>query len=138
MALRIEQVLADRGEMGLTGATLEEVCPALPVQGEIVFKEVRQRLYGLEETVAQLQAKVALLSAAVENKIDQYRDDTAQRFQDLLIQERKRSDSLLSGYSKLNQKYWALQWLRDKDRKKAKPVTSTDEVDLDFGAAVEE
>ncbi|OIP44090.1 MAG: hypothetical protein AUK28_11080 [Desulfobacterales bacterium CG2_30_60_27] len=134
----IEQVLADRGEMGLTGATLAEASQAITEPAGGVPQEVRQRLQGLEETVARLQAKLVLLNDAVEKKIDQYRDDTSQRFQELLIQERKRSDSLLSGYSKLNQKYWALQWLRDKDRKKAKPVPAAEEVDLDFGGAGEE
>lgn len=132
----IEQVLADRGEMGLTGASLDVVPQVVTELVAALPQEAQLRLQGLEKTVAQLQAEVGRLTGLVENKIDQYRDDTAQRFQELLIQERKRSDSLLSGYSKLNQKYWALQWLRDKDRQKVKPVATAEAVDLDFGPAV--
>jgi hypothetical protein len=79
-----------------------------------------------------------MLGEALEKKLEHYRQDAALRLQEMLVQERKRSDSLLSGYSKLNQKYWALQWLRDKEKKKGSPLTVAEEVDVDFGDGEEE
>jgi len=141
----IEQVLADRGDMGLASSPAPAGAVAPFIGGAVeggVSLELLERLHGLENTVARLQTQVEQLLVGMDKKVDQYREDTAQRFQEMLIKERKRSDSLLSGYSRLNQKYWALQWLRNKEKKglKSAPVKTVadrepmveGDFDLDF------
>lgn len=129
----VQQVLADRGEMGLVAVQKDGVdkgaetgCSAgMPL-------DVTLRLQEMENTIGKLQAKIDMLSVMVEKKIEQVREDGIQWLQDSLIKERKRSDSLLTGFTKLNQKYWALQWKVKKQEPSRRSSEQTDSDDGDF------
>lgn len=135
----IQQVLADRGEMGLVSINKEDSGKKSKFDdGQVsIPSDISVRLQTMESTIGKLEAKVEMLSEMVEKKIDQVQKEGIVRLQESLLKERKRSDSLLSGYSKLNQKYWALQW--KSQRKEPTKKTSSDfiiendgEIDLEL------
>ena len=132
----IEQVLADRGDLGLP---LGEPAGATSVVSQSSGNtaeapaDLLNRIRVLEHSMATLQYQVDHLVSGMEKKLGQQQQDTVKRLQDLLVQERKRSDSLLSGYARLNQKYLAMQWSGKQDSRAIEPDATDDDFDLDLG-----
>ncbi len=128
----IQQVLADRGEMGLACLTQEESEPVSDVSAGMT-NDVSLRMQAMETTIGKLEAKIEMLTDKIDKKIDQIHNEGIQRLQDSLSKERLRSDSLLSGYSKLNQKYWALQWkVKKKNPSQREMIDSANVSDRDY------
>ena len=134
----IQQVLADRGEMGLVSTHADDSSGAPAIEGGVSIPgDVSLRLQTMENTIGKLEAKVQMLTELVDKKLDQVQKEGIQRLQQSLLKERKRSDSLLSGYSKLNQKYWALQWKTQNKTPNKKTssdfiVDNSEEIDLEL------
>jgi general secretion pathway protein A len=96
----IEQVIEDKGGMGLAGGPADETKP-----GEAVDNGLRARLDALEARVLHLQSQVEGHVAELDKRAYSLRKDLIHRLKALLLSERKRSDTLLVHYTALKTKY---------------------------------
>jgi general secretion pathway protein A len=99
----IEQVIEDKGGMGLVGGKAAQGDAIKPEDGG--DNGLRARLDALEAMVVQLQNLVKGHAAALDERANGYRKDLIQRLRELLLAERKRSDTLLVHYTALRAKY---------------------------------
>ncbi len=123
----IGQILEDNGGMGLfpvpsSQAGVPSSPPAvmdeddLPVPAaDFAGGEFLERFHAMENNVNQLQMRVEWQIAELEKRAEGFKDELVRKLNKLLAIERKRSDRLLSAYSRLNEKFWALKWQHDKE-----------------------
>ena len=112
----IEQVVQDRGGLEVEiGPAVEEPHP-LTATHEKNEPELTDRLRVLEAGVRKLQMQIEWQMGELDRRAEGFQTNLVGKLNDLLLQERKKSDSLLVEYSKLRVKYRALlkQRLRDK------------------------
>jgi len=112
----IEQVIKDRGGLEVEiGPGVEESHPLKTTQVK-TEPEFVDRLSALEASVRKLQMQMEWQMGELDRRAEGFQTDLIGRLNDLLLQERKRTDRLLVEYSQLRVKYRALlkQRLRDK------------------------
>jgi len=105
----IEQVLADKGGMGLASAAGTGVAPGGETKpGDGTDNGLRERIEALEARVGRLQKLVETHVAELDKRAKGFREDFAHRLRGLLLSERTRSDRLLIHYTALREKYRGL------------------------------
>lgn len=112
----IEQVIQDRGGLEVEmGPAVEEPSP-LTATHEKNEPELIDRLRVLEAGVRKLQMQIEWQMGELDRRAEGFQTNLVGKLNDLLLQERKRTDRLLVEYSQLRVKYRALlkQRLRDK------------------------
>ena len=107
----IEQVIKDKGGMGLT-AEVEKHKGSLSLLGESeVGKTDGERIQKLEDSLQLLKMQVDFLAktmVALNNKTENFTKHMDRKLEKLLNFERKRSDKLMVAYTRLKVKYDAL------------------------------
>jgi general secretion pathway protein A len=98
----IEQVIKDKGGMGLAGYEARPGEEAKPVGG--ADNGMGARLEALEARVVNLQNLVDGRLAELDHRAEGFRKDLIQKLKGLLVAERKRSDTLLVHYTALKAK----------------------------------
>ncbi len=86
-------------------------------------QEMLRRLEMLEAAVRKLSAHFVHRMEELERRSNWFKDKLVARFRERLLRERKRSNMLLGKYTRLGEKYKALQKERS-DRKKAQATQS--------------
>jgi general secretion pathway protein A len=117
----IEQVIKDKGGMGLTDETGEFKKSAFLFYDEKIQEEDTDRLKRLEDVVVLMKRQVDYVSAQMEKleaKVEGFQENLDRTLKDLLVEERKQNDRLLIAYSKLRVKYHNLMklWKMKKER----------------------
>jgi general secretion pathway protein A len=117
----IEQVIKDKGGMGLTVET-ENNKKDFSFCREQIHEENLDRLQRLEDAVVLMKRQgdcVAALMEKLEEKVNGFQESLDGTLKDLLVKERKRNDNLLMSYSKLKLKYEYLanRWKSNKIKK---------------------
>ena len=101
----IEQVISDKGGMGINAETEnKESSSSSNVELE-AGKADWARLQRLEDAVRLLQIQMDSQVKELEQRSEGFKDDLVQKLNNLLLQERKRSDKLLAEYSRLKARY---------------------------------
>jgi len=112
----LEQVIQDRGGLEVEiGPAVDEPYP-LTATHEKNEPELIDRLKVLEAGVRKLQMQLEWQMDDLDRRAEGFQSNLISKLNDLLLQERKRTDRLLIEYSQLRVKYKALlkQRLRDK------------------------
>jgi len=100
----VEQVIKDRGSMGLNAKTKNKKGP-FSIYTE---QKDRERLERLEDAVPLLQKQIDSLIDTMENlenKAELFTKDIDRKLERLLLFERKRNDKLMVAYTRLKVKY---------------------------------
>lgn len=113
----IEQVIQDRGGLEVEiGPDVEEPSP-LTATHEKNEPELIDRLRLLEAGVRKLQMQIEWQMGELDRRAEGFQTNLIGKLNDLLLQERKRTDRLLVEYSQLRVKYRALLKQRFRDKK---------------------
>jgi len=99
----IEQVIQDRGGMGLGGPGLSAPCALTEVVGENV--DVLGRMHNMEKSLAELKMQVDWMIGNLKETAEGYKDDLVHKIKELYILERERSEKLIIRYTLLKEKY---------------------------------
>lgn len=112
----IEQVIQDRGGLEVEIGPADEEPNPLTATHEKTEPEIIDRLRVLEAGVRKLQMQIEWQMGELDRRAEGFQTSLIGKLNDLLLQERKRNDTLLVEYSQLKVKYRALlkQRLRDK------------------------
>jgi general secretion pathway protein A len=105
----IEQVIKDKGGMGLKGEMEEETSHPSEESVEGNGHMALHRLETLEVNVRKLNMQMEWQVAELERRAESYKDELLLNLKNLLIRERKRSDTLLVENHRLKKKYEALE-----------------------------
>lgn len=100
----IEQVLHDKGGMGLEVAMEEKTLPPA-TSSATPPDEVMEKIHSLEENVRALRMQMDLQVEELRGRADGFRDDMIARLTNLLQEERKKHDTLLAEHVRLQAKY---------------------------------
>ena len=103
----IEQVIKDKGGMGLTVKT-ENKKSAFLFYNEQTHEENLDRLLRLEDAVALMKRQgdyVAAQMEKLEKKVKEFQGNLDGTLKDLFVEERERNNNLIAAYSKLKVKY---------------------------------
>jgi general secretion pathway protein A len=122
----IEQVIKDKGGMGLTVLT-ENKKVAFSFNDEQIDEEDMDRFQRLENTVLLMKRQVDYVEgqmAKLEEKIKGFQENLNGSLKSLLIQERKRNDHLLLRYSNLKANYDGLINQRKREKASSTPNDS--------------
>ena len=117
----IEQVIKDKGGMGLTVKT-ENKKSAFLFYNEQTHEENLDRLLRLEDAVALMKRQgdyVAAQMEKLENKVKEFQGNLDGTLKDLFVEERERNNNLIAAYSKLKVKYDNLMKLWKMKKKSA-------------------
>lgn len=105
----VEQVLVDKGGMGLASAAGVEVGQGGETKpGDETDNGLRERIETLEARVGRLQDLLETHVAELDRWAKGFRKDLIDRLRELLLSERERSDRLLVQYTALREKYRGL------------------------------
>jgi general secretion pathway protein A len=96
----IEQVIKDKEGMGLAGEREKTTGETRP-EGDATGKVLRSRIDALEKRVEHLQRVVEGQMAEIDKRVNGLGDEKVLRLKELLLNERKRSDTLLIHYTAL-------------------------------------
>ncbi|HNY66920.1 MAG TPA: XrtA-associated ATPase [Deltaproteobacteria bacterium] len=124
--LVVEQVITDRDGMGLGMCPQEDKTPDAPPQPEHAGAVVMGRLEALETRLEALQSLVEGQMAALQTRSDSDREELVRKMKDLYAQERKKNDKLIFEYSRLKEKYLALQAEKERLESEEKPEDQSD------------
>ena len=118
----IEQVIQDKGGMGLADKTDTDKKDAFSFYDEQAHEIAAGRLQKLEDAVVLMKRQVDYVSAQMEKleaKVKEFQGNLDHTLKDLLVEERKQNDRLLIAYSKLRVKYHDLMklWKMKKEKK---------------------
>ena len=125
----IEQVIQDKGGMGLTNETDEFKKGAFSFYDEKTREENMDRLQRLEDAIILMKRQVDYVSAQMEKleeTVKGFQENLDHTLKDLLVEERKQNDQLLIAYSRLRVKYHNL--MKVWKMKKEKPASDDDEI----------
>jgi general secretion pathway protein A len=104
----IEQVIKDKGGMGLNAETENKENLSSSSVGQEVDKAAMVRLQKLEDTIQLMQGQYDSMMNVMEDlekKTDILRKDIDRKLEKLLLFERKKNDDLLVDYTRLKQIY---------------------------------
>ena len=105
----VEQVLADKGGMGLASAAGAEVAQGGETKpGHGSDNGLRERIEALEARVGQLQNLLETHVAELDKPTNGVKKDIIDRLSKLLLSERQRGDRILGHYRALVAKYRGL------------------------------
>jgi putative secretion ATPase (PEP-CTERM system associated) len=107
-ALVIEQMLQDRGGMGLESDGCGAESSRMPMSDE-KSSEIMSRLKTLEDQLGKIRMQVEWQIEAMERNADSFRDELVRKLKELYTIERNRNDKLVSELARLREKYAALQ-----------------------------
>jgi general secretion pathway protein A len=127
----IEQVIKDKGGMGLAVETDENKNGAFSFCDGHIFEENTARLQKLENAVVLMKRQmdyVSSLAEKQEEKVKGFQENLDHTLKDLLLEEKKKNDQLLIAYSRLQVKYYNLMKLWK--MKKEKQVEDEDDGDV--------
>jgi general secretion pathway protein A len=127
----IEQVIKDKGGMGLTNETDKNKTGAFSFYDEQIHEETADRLQRLEDAVVLMKRQVDYVAAQterMEKNVKGFQENLDHTLKDLLVEERKRNDQLLIAFSRLKVKYHNLMKLWK--MKKETPAAEDGEVIL--------
>ena len=127
----IEQVIKDKGGMGLSTGNEKKMSPFSFYDENDATEAGKERLQRLEDAVVLMKHQVDHVSAQMdklEEKIKGFQENLDVTLKDLLIEERKQNDKLLIAYSRLRVKYYNLMKLWK--MKKETPVSDDSEIIL--------
>ena len=125
----IEQVIIDKGGMGLASETDENPKGAFSFYDEQTREENTDRMQRLEDAVVLMKRQVDYVSSQMEKlekDVKGFQENLDHTLKDLLVEERKQNDQLLIAYSKLKVKYHNLMKLWK--MKKEKPASDDGEI----------
>ena len=103
----IEQVIKDKGGMGLTVET-ENKKGAFSFCNEQTHEENIDRLLRLEDAVVLMKRQadyVVVQMEKLENNVKEFQENLDGTLKDLFVEERERNNNLMAAYSKLKVKY---------------------------------
>lgn len=100
----IEQVIRDRRETGCLHPSSGDEGTKIPVEPGRDNGNVLGRLQSLEERVARISAILDWQIQEHERRTESYKDSLVEKLENMLTEERKRSDRLLFQYSQLRDK----------------------------------
>jgi type II secretory pathway predicted ATPase ExeA len=103
----IEQVIKDKGGMGLTVET-ENKKGAFSFCNEQTHEENLDRLLRLEDAVVLMKRQadyVVVQMEKLENNVKEFQENLDGTLKDLFVEERERNNNLMAAYSKLKVKY---------------------------------
>lgn len=117
----IEQVIKDKGGMGLRDDSDENQKGSFTFYDEKNREETADRMQRLEESVVLMKRQVDYVSSQMEKleaKVNAFQENIDYTLKDLLAEERKQNNRLLIAYSKLKVKYQNLMklWKMNKGR----------------------
>jgi general secretion pathway protein A len=117
----IEQVIKDKGGMGLTDETDGNNKAGFSFHDKQGHEENTDRLQRLEDAAVLMKRQVDYVAAQMEKlegKVKGFQENLDRTLKDLLVEERKRNDQLLIAYSKLKVRYHNLMkiWRMKKER----------------------
>ncbi|MCJ7539109.1 MAG: hypothetical protein MUO88_05530, partial [Desulfobacterales bacterium] len=104
----IEQVVKDKGGMGINVETENKAGASLSSDEQEVDKEAMVRLQKLEDANQLMQRQIDSLRdimEELEGRLNTFKKETDPKLERLLLLERKRNDKLLVAYSQLKVKY---------------------------------
>ena len=120
----IEQVIKDKGGMGLTEKTDENNKSSFSFYDEKGHKENTGRLQKLEDAISPMKRQINNLSTRME-KLEEhvigFQKNLDHTLKDLLVEEQKRNDQLLIDHTRLEVKYHNLMKLWKKKKKPSVP-----------------
>ena len=103
----IDQVIQDKGGMGIAFETGDEKPPYSHGSEKYSDNDISQRLQILESMVQKINIQVEWQLEQLDRRAENYKDKLVENLRKLLDLERKRSDRLLIEYSKLKEKFEA-------------------------------
>ncbi len=103
----IDQVIQDKGGMGIAVETGDEKPPYSHGSEKYSDNDISQRLQILESMVQKINIQVEWQLEQLDRRAENYKDKLVENLRKLLDLERKRSDRLLIEYSKLKEKFEA-------------------------------
>jgi len=101
----IEQVISDKGGVGITDENKKLEIPHSNSSGQESNEAVGLRLQRLEDAVRLLQIQMDSQVKELEQRSEGFKDDLVRKLNNLLQLERKRNDKLLNDYSRLKAQY---------------------------------
>ncbi len=101
----IEQVISDKGGMGISAETENKESSSSSYVELEAGKADWARLQRLEDAVRLLQIQMDSQVKELEQRSEGFKDDLVRKLNNLLLQERKRNDKLLAEYSRLKARY---------------------------------
>ena len=110
----IDQVIKDKGGMGLTNETYENNKNPFSLYDEQSHEEYTGRRQNLEEEIVLMKHQVDYISAQMEKleeNVKGFQEHLNHTIKDLLVQERKQNDQLLIAHTRLRVKYHNLMKL---------------------------
>lgn len=103
----IDQVIQDKGGMGIAVETGDEKPSSSHGSEKYSDNDISQRLQILESMVQKINMQVEWQLEQLDRRAENYKDKLVENLRKLLDLERKRSDRLLIEYSKLKEKFEA-------------------------------
>lgn len=104
----MNQVIEDKGGMGLIMGKSDALAPAETNMEIPSDNQIYQRIQSLENRVSQLQQKLDEQIGLLKQEKNELTDDLVGKISKLLFEERKRNDRLMITYGKLKEKYETL------------------------------
>jgi general secretion pathway protein A len=100
----VEQVLQDKGEIGLGPADTPQQQSTTEPSQAVADTAARSRLENIEDEVRKLKIQVEWHIGEMERRSDGYKDELVHKFKELLFQERKLNGKLIAEITRLKER----------------------------------